>query len=274
MDSFKRNDILAVHGTNNQFWLCKSLQNINRSLKNPHFKALWLEKGGNSLYSLQSSPHYVPRNSILRRVYLKKTPDQDFYQLPPKVKLRLQRELGVCDDEESDDDNNEDAMDTDEPKSKSKKSSSRKRKAPKAAKKEKNAKQKKKKIETKVKPKVDKTNPNWRLKPRPSVVVMDKDPLFEDYEEMPFISTSVQSQLITRAIHLNDLKLLEKSLNDRKTICEVNPRRSLALSETPLDVAFAKGNVKGKIPLNPYFLYKLMSQGKSKHLKIFLKVQI
>ena len=89
------------------------------------------------------------------------------------------------------------------------------------------------------------TNPNWRLTPRPEVKVSSKDPLFESTEELPYISSSVNSHLVSRAVNLNDLTMLKKWLADSK-ICDVNPRRSLATSETPMDAALTRGNLKGK----------------------------
>ena len=47
-----------------------------------------------------------------------------------------------------------------------------------------------------------------------------------------------------RAVILNDLSMLKRCLNDRNTICDINPPKSLAMNETPLDRAIITGNVK------------------------------
>ncbi len=46
------------------------------------------------------------------------------------------------------------------------------------------------------KKKVDKSNPNWKLKERLDIAVLEKDPLFETKEEVPEISTTANSHLI------------------------------------------------------------------------------
>ena len=49
---------------------------------------------------------------------------------------------------------------------------------------------------------------------------------------------------LRRAVILNDLSMLKRCLNDRNTICDINPPKSLAMNETPLDRAIITGNVK------------------------------
>ena len=44
--------------------------------------------------------------------------------------------------------------------------------------------------------KVDKSNPNWNLKKRIDIVVLEKDLLFETRNEVPVISTAADSHLI------------------------------------------------------------------------------
>ena len=47
-----------------------------------------------------------------------------------------------------------------------------------------------------------------------------------------------------RAVILNDLSMLKRCLNDRNAICDINPPKSLAVNETPLDRAIITGNIK------------------------------
>ena len=84
------------------------------------------------------------------------------------------------------------------------------------------------------KAKIDKSNPNWKLQVRPHIQVLEKDPLFEGNEALPFISSSANSHLITRAVLNYDNAQLKKMLDDRKIICDVNKPRSLATTTTPL----------------------------------------
>ena len=44
--------------------------------------------------------------------------------------------------------------------------------------------------------KVDKSNPNWNLKKRIDIVVLEKDLLFETRNEVPMISSAADSHLI------------------------------------------------------------------------------
>ncbi|CAB4067233.1 unnamed protein product [Lepeophtheirus salmonis] len=80
-----------------------------------------------------------------------------------------------------------------------------------------------------VKVKIDKTNPNWRLKPRDYVTVYDSDPFFESSSmDFPFISTTHHSRLIIRSIFLKDKKLLKSLINDNEKVSSLTIRRSLA----------------------------------------------
>ena len=46
------------------------------------------------------------------------------------------------------------------------------------------------------KTKIDKSNPNWKLKKRLDIEVLEKDPLFETKDAVPEISTAANSHLI------------------------------------------------------------------------------
>ena len=94
------------------------------------------------------------------------------------------------------------------------------------------------------KPKIDKSNPNWKLKPRIGIKIWDKDPLFESHEEVPFVSTASHSHLITRAILTNDMAALKKHLEDRKQIANCNKRRSLCVPLGPMHYCLLMKNMK------------------------------
>ena len=93
MNSFKRNDILAILGQDNQFWVCKSLQNVNPSSKTTEFKAVWLETDDGVLYGVQDAPNMIPRESVIKRITMKRTSDPGFYEIPMRTKLKLLKEL-------------------------------------------------------------------------------------------------------------------------------------------------------------------------------------
>jgi len=57
-----------------------------------------------------------------------------------------------------------------------------------------------KKASKKAKEPPPKRHPNWRLKPNETIKVLDKDPLFETNEKVPFVSSVAQSKLAIRAI--------------------------------------------------------------------------
>ena len=90
---FKRNDIISVLGEDNEYWFCKSLQNLNLRNKSHFFKAIWFEKHVGPDYVLQSMPNLVPIESFICKVRLKKVKAQgvSVYQLPSKTKLKLEK---------------------------------------------------------------------------------------------------------------------------------------------------------------------------------------
>ena len=81
--------------------------------------------------------------------------------------------------------------------------------------------------------------------PKPWLKVWEKDPLFEsNTETMPFISTTIQGHLATRAVLTNDMKLLKDCLEDVKNISCLEIERSLVNTTTATDYAMLTGNIK------------------------------
>ena len=95
------------------------------------------------------------------------------------------------------------------------------------------------------------------LNSRPNIKIWYKDPLFETKESMPYISSSVQSHLISRAVLTKDMNLLKKSINDRKQISNVNPRRSLA---SAYQHRYSFLCQKGKISYDFYHFWHITEQ--------------
>ncbi|XP_013405621.1 tankyrase-like protein isoform X2 [Lingula anatina] len=106
-------------------------------------------------------------------------------------------------------------------------------------------KKKKKEVKAaKVKVKVDLTDPNRRLKPNPAIKVWEKDPLFETKENVPFVSSTAHSKLVIRAVLMNDMKLLQQLVDDRKQVHSVSCPRSLEVPWSAVHYAILKGNQK------------------------------
>ena len=91
---------------------------------------------------------------------------------------------------------------------------------------------------------VDKTNPNWRLKPNPAITVWEKDPLFETKEKVPFVSSLAQSKLAIRAVLVSDMKLLEQVVKDHSKVHDPNIKRSLGNNMSALSYALKMENLE------------------------------
>ncbi|CAH1779903.1 unnamed protein product [Owenia fusiformis] len=61
-------------------------------------------------------------------------------------------------------------------------------------------------------------DPNRMLKPNNNIKVLDKDLLYETRQPLPFISSSAQSRLCIRAAILNDKKMLQEMIDNRKQV--------------------------------------------------------
>ena len=230
---FKRNDYISVLGDTKEFWICKSLQKFNAdNEKQPNFKAVWLESSDGQSYELGSRPHLVPCASILMKIRMTSTGIKNIFKLNPKTKLKLEGMVSSGDEDDGGDDIEELPR-----KRKLKQRKSGIKVEPKS--------KKAKKIVVKLpKPKIDKSNPNWKLKPRIGIKIWDKDPLFESHEEVPFVSTASHSHLITRAILTNDMAALKKHLEDRKQIANCNKKRSLCVPLGPMHYCLLMKNMK------------------------------
>ena len=90
--------------------------------------------------------------------------------------------------------------------------------------------------------KIDKSDPNWRLKPNHNVTVLEKDPLFESDEDVPFVSSIAHSKLAIRAVLLKDMNMLKTVVNDVKQVHNPNVVRSLGNPMTATDYALKMEN--------------------------------
>ena len=92
------------------------------------------------------------------------------------------------------------------------------------------------------KPAIDKSNPNWRLKPNNNITVWQLDPLYESKEEIPFISSIANSRLAIRAVRTNDIKMLKTVVEDVTKVHNPFVKQSLGNSMTALDYSLKMQN--------------------------------
>nr|XP_040569948.1 LOW QUALITY PROTEIN: poly [ADP-ribose] polymerase tankyrase-like [Lepeophtheirus salmonis] len=224
---YPRGSFLIIHGDDGSlFWTCKSNQHFYEGMKD--LKVLWLEKKASkeNEWVLTSSVDRVPASSIIRKSKMSRVQGNSYSMTLSELKknkdygTKFVKELGEIPEQDED------------------------TKSPIKPKRFKNEKQsnkkstKKSKVSSKVKRvkvKIDKTNPNWRLKPRDHVTVYDSDPFFESSSmDFPFISTTHHSRLIIRSILLKDKKLLKSLIDDNEKVSSLTIRRSLANDMVPM----------------------------------------
>jgi len=161
----------------------------------------------------------ISQSSVLKKVKILR--NATLYRLPEKEELQLQKLLNDKDRKNirSDDDEETRDMEPKEKKKKRKKVKSDDDVTPPAEKRKKtnagNAvavvkKSKKMKGEEKTKkekkpkkPPVDKSDPNWRLKPNAGITIWEKDPLFETKftdASLPYVSSTAHSRLAIAAV--------------------------------------------------------------------------
>ena len=78
---------------------------------------------------------------------------------------------------------------------------------------------------------------NRFLEENEKVNIYSKDPFFEDSIEIPYISAEIQSKLAFRAIELDDMELLKRLIDDRKSVSSLDCYKSIYNKLTPLHYA-------------------------------------
>ena len=238
------------------FWLCCTKTDVY--LENDNFSVEWLERTGGedrNLYEKMVVKDRINIECVVSRVTVlreKKSDDGKIvFKLPEKESKRVQKMVEIVKNGSKInayyDTSAIEMDDEDEP------LIGRKRKIDKEVKnrcyrnkaliKSKEIKKPKKKLEKLKKPKIDKSDPNWRLKPNIKVCVLEKDPLFESDDEVPFVSSIAHSKLAIRAVLLNDMKMLKKVVNDVRQVHNPNVVRSLGNSMTATDYALKMENL-------------------------------
>lgn len=201
---FKRGDYLAVmadvDADEDPFWICK-VYSKSVSMSHSRFDVRWCERTDqDGVYNKPRGVNSIELDSVLRKVTLLRREDSK-YDLPEKERLKILKvieqinnghiivlydEGGTIRDKMQVEDPNEKRKEKEEAATRRKKAVAKKPAA--AAKRD--GKKKAPKKEKVPKPKVDKSNPNWRLKPNDNIPVWEKDPLFETKEKVPFVSTT------------------------------------------------------------------------------------
>ena len=243
------------------FWLCCTKTDVY--LENDKFSVVWLEKIGGENENLYEKMVYKDRinlESVVSKVTVLREKGDDgkfLFRLPERESIRIRKILekvkNGCKINAFYDTSAIQMDNEDEPligrKRKIEEKENKKCVKNKSMKETKKVKDQKKSSKAK-KPKIDKTDPNWRLKPNLKITVWEKDPLFESDDEVPFVSSIAHSKLAIRAVLLKDMKMLKTVVNDVKQVHNPNVVRSLGNSMTATDYAFKMKNVTAVKILN------------------------
>ena len=274
---YKKGTFLAVRGDSGSFYLCRTQQNVFSNTKK--FKIQWLDMNAESKCYKFDFLDSTDVECVLTNIKMDRVA-RETYQLPESEKNRiemiltkaLKKEKGEPIDDieipaenDMDDDDDDDEEDVDEdwedeptpkkpkiskskatPSSKKGKSSSKKATPKsKSEKKEKKETKKTSKKEAKKDGKADKKRgPDKKLKPNLKIKVIEKDPLFETKDHVPFISKMSHTKLIFRAVMQNDLDMLKKLLEDEQHIHDVQIPKSISDERSPLHVAIENNNIE------------------------------
>ena len=268
---YRRGATLAVMAEGGGFWLCRASKDV--WLENEAFSASWLEQEQErDLYRRESHVSRIFLASVLSRVNLVREAGTPLLRLPEVERKRLElllkslaegftlqaydkehnqvrtTDILVMEREGEEEPAPRKRKIKDQGKRNSKVSKKKARlangKAQKVKKKEKTrVKAKKVTIKKPPKEKVDKSNPNWRLKPNPNAPDWTSDPLFEGKELLPFVSSLSHSKLLHRAVLTKDLKLLQSCIKNTEEIHSLHCTRSLGNSMTALRYAVKEQNL-------------------------------
>ncbi|OWF45703.1 Poly(ADP-ribose) polymerase pme-5 [Mizuhopecten yessoensis] len=281
---YKKGVFLAVRGDEGSFYMCRTQQNVYKTTKHFKIQWLDLNEPPSiykfdflDATEIECVLTNVKMERIARETY--RLPHSEKTRIENILLRALKKEKGepieeddmlveetVGEEDFAEDDSEEEDWEDDEPSAKKPKySKSDKPKAtPKSRKsitvalkdsgsKKSNTKSKGKKTEKeKVKKqkkekkpeKEKKRGPDRKLKPNPKVRIVEKDPLFQTKDHVPFISKNAHAKLVFRAIFQNDIALLKQLLEDGQHINSVGAAKSLADSWTSLHYALKNNNVE------------------------------
>lgn len=266
---YKKGVFLAVRGDAGSFYLCRTQQNVFQNTK--HFKIQWLDKDEKSdVYKFDFLDH-TEIECVLTNVRMERVA-RETYELPEAEKSRIElilskalkkekgepyEDLVVDTEEEISNEEDEDDVDDDDDEPVPKKGRARKSitvafKEGKNGKKQQPPRGTSRKKEFKVEVKKEKKTPSpgkkrgpdKNLLPNPKIKILEKDPLFETKDHVPFISKRAHQRLVFRAVYQNDIDLLKQLLEDDQHIHDIDEHRSVVDSRSPLHVALEQNNIE------------------------------
>ncbi|CAD5123349.1 DgyrCDS11707 [Dimorphilus gyrociliatus] len=281
---YEKFTVLAIRNEEDDFFLCKTLSDIYESTNKFPLQWFAEEDDTKSHYKRSYADKTTKDSILCSVKLKRTTVDGENKWLLTKERKRkidhlLEKSIaGLSASEESSDDENDELMDDNEEndadmdgenededkdedgfddkvvkKKKTPRSNKRKRestnakvKTPKKPKLKKTLSQKEreKKAKEDLK-KAIKANPNLKLKKNNDIPLITKDLTFESRESLPIEgSPQLKSLLVTRAVILEDVPMLQKLLKDEKGITTALPPRGYYNEDNPLTYAIKKENFK------------------------------
>lgn len=281
---YKKGVFLAVRGDEGSFYMCRTQQNVYKTTKHFKIQWLDLHEPPNiykfdflDATEIECVLTNVKMERIARETY--RLPHSEQTRIENILVKALKKEKGELVEEEdmpveesggeedlAEDNSEEEDWEDEEPSTKKAKYSksekpkttpkSRKnitvaikgsgtKKASTKSKEKKTEKEKGKRQKKEKKPeKEKKKGPDRNLKPNPKVRIVEKDPLFQTKDHVPFISKMAHGKLVFRAIFQNDTALLKQLLEDDQHVYSVGASKSLADSWTALHYALKDNNTE------------------------------
>ncbi|XP_078315747.1 poly [ADP-ribose] polymerase tankyrase-like isoform X2 [Crassostrea virginica] len=235
---YKKGVFLAVRGDAGSFYLCRTQQNVFQNTK--HFKIQWLDKDEKTdVYKFDFLDH-TEIECVLTNVRMERVA-RETYELPETEKARIELILSKALKKEKGEPYEDLVMDTEEEGSHEEGKNGKKEQPSLGRSKKKEPKEIKK--EKKTSPE-KKRGPDRNLLPNPKIKILEKDPLFETKDHVPFISKRAHQRLIFRALYQNDNELLKQLLEDDQHIHSIDENRSIVDKRTPLHVAAEQNNIE------------------------------
>ncbi|XP_061174017.1 poly [ADP-ribose] polymerase tankyrase-like isoform X2 [Saccostrea echinata] len=253
---YKKGVFLAVRGDSGSFYLCRTQQNVFQNTK--HFKIQWLDKDEKTqVYKFDFLDH-TEIECVLTNVRMERVA-RETYQLPDSEKARIELILSKALKKEKGEPYEDLVIDTEEEISNEEGKNGKKQQSSRGRSRKKEPKEVKK--EKKTSP-GKKRGPDRNLLPNPKIKILEKDPLFETKDHVPFISRRAHQRLIFRAVYQNDMDLLKQLLDDDQHIQDIDRHRSIVDCRSPLHVALEKNNVEAV-----KLIFKDRTQNQSKRLQ-------
>nr|XP_034325804.1 poly [ADP-ribose] polymerase tankyrase-like isoform X4 [Crassostrea gigas] len=238
---YKKGVFLAVRGDAGSFYLCRTQQNVFQNTK--HFKIQWLDKDEKSdVYKFDFLDH-TEIECVLTNVRMERVA-RETYELPEAEKSRIELILSKALKKEKGEPYEDLVIDTEEEISNEEGKNGKKQQPPRGRSRKKEFKEVEVKKEKKTASPGKKRGPDKNLLPNPKIKILEKDPLFETKDHVPFISKRAHQRLVFRAVFQNDIDLLKQLLEDDQHIHDIDEHRSIMDIRSPLHVALEQNNIE------------------------------